>query len=164
MCVNGSFLNCSPFFCILYCSSTKSFHSLRQIIRQALLPPLPGHQGRAAAGFRCVSARAARETSILLWIRTHDLFRAGREKPPADYTCFAPGGRGFRMPTAPKKLTPGRVSFFGTADGIRTHDLQSRSLALYPAELRPHSLTAGCIITKDQHKVNSCFHFCFFML
>ena len=25
----------------------------------------------------------------------------------------------------------------GTADGIRTHDLQSRSLALYPAELRP---------------------------
>ena len=28
--------------------------------------------------------------------------------------------------------------FFGTADGIRTHDLQSRSLALYPAELQPH--------------------------
>ena len=27
---------------------------------------------------------------------------------------------------------------FGTADGIRTHDLQSRSLALYPAELQPH--------------------------
>ena len=26
----------------------------------------------------------------------------------------------------------------GTADGIRTHDLQSRSLALYPAELQPH--------------------------
>ena len=25
----------------------------------------------------------------------------------------------------------------GTADGIRTHDLQSRSLALYPAELQP---------------------------
>ncbi len=31
---------------------------------------------------------------------------------------------------------------FGTADGIRTHDLQSRSLALYPAELRPHILFA----------------------
>ena len=28
--------------------------------------------------------------------------------------------------------------FYGTADGIRTHDLQSRSLALYPAELQPH--------------------------
>ena len=27
----------------------------------------------------------------------------------------------------------------GTADGIRTHDLQSRSLALYPAELQPHN-------------------------
>ena len=26
----------------------------------------------------------------------------------------------------------------GTPDGIRTHDLQSRSLALYPAELRAH--------------------------
>ena len=32
----------------------------------------------------------------------------------------------------------GRPSF-GTADGIRTHDLQSRSLALYPAELQPHT-------------------------
>ena len=32
--------------------------------------------------------------------------------------------------------------FPGTADGIRTHDLQSRSLALYPAELRPHILFA----------------------
>ena len=30
------------------------------------------------------------------------------------------------------------ASVFGTADGIRTHDLQSRSLALYPAELQPH--------------------------
>ena len=28
-------------------------------------------------------------------------------------------------------------SDIGTADGIRTHDLQSRSLALYPAELQP---------------------------
>ena len=28
--------------------------------------------------------------------------------------------------------------FFGTPDGIRTHDLQSRSLTLYPAELRAH--------------------------
>ncbi len=31
-----------------------------------------------------------------------------------------------------------RRFFLGTADGIRTHDLQSRSLALYPAELQPH--------------------------
>ena len=29
------------------------------------------------------------------------------------------------------------LSYYGTADGIRTHDLQSRSLALYPAELQP---------------------------
>ncbi len=28
--------------------------------------------------------------------------------------------------------------FNGTPDGIRTHDLQSRSLTLYPAELRAH--------------------------
>lgn len=27
---------------------------------------------------------------------------------------------------------------FGTPDAIRTHDLQSRSLTLYPAELRAH--------------------------
>ena len=31
-----------------------------------------------------------------------------------------------------------KILGFGTADGIRTHDLQSRSLALYPAELQPH--------------------------
>ena len=30
-----------------------------------------------------------------------------------------------------------KILGFGTADGIRTHDLQSRSLALYPAELQP---------------------------
>lgn len=28
--------------------------------------------------------------------------------------------------------------FNGTPDGIRTHDLQSRSLTLYPTELRAH--------------------------
>ena len=27
---------------------------------------------------------------------------------------------------------------FGTPDAIRTHDLQSRSLTLYPAELQAH--------------------------
>ena len=31
-----------------------------------------------------------------------------------------------------------KILSFGTDDGIRTHDLQSRSLALYPAELQPH--------------------------
>ena len=45
-----------------------------------------------------------------------------------------------------KKKTPSRTIRSprrrGTADGIRTHDLQSRSLALYPAELRPHILFA----------------------
>ena len=30
------------------------------------------------------------------------------------------------------------TTLFGTPDGIRTHDLQSRSLTLYPAELRAH--------------------------
>ena len=44
----------------------------------------------------------------------------------------------------------------GTADGIRTHDLQSRSLALYPAELQPR---AESIIAKRKGKVNSSFHF-----
>ena len=41
-----------------------------------------------------------------------------------------------------QKTTCQNTSFFGTADGIRTHDLQSRSLALYPAELQPHILFA----------------------
>ncbi len=43
-----------------------------------------------------------------------------------------------QAPAIPQKVTPRGVTFCGTADGIRTHDLQSRSLALYPAELRPH--------------------------
>ena len=34
-------------------------------------------------------------------------------------------------------------AFCGTPDAIRTHDLQSRSLTLYPAELRAH---ARCIV------------------
>ena len=42
------------------------------------------------------------------------------------------------------------TTLFGTPDGIRTHDLQSRSLTLYPAELRAHlpiyysKTSAGC--------------------
>ena len=35
-------------------------------------------------------------------------------------------------------LVDKRGFFSGTPDGIRTHDLQSRSLTLYPAELRAH--------------------------
>ena len=35
----------------------------------------------------------------------------------------------------------------GTPDAIRTHDLQSRSLTLYPAELRAHLLGASSNIT-----------------
>ena len=58
---------------------------------------------------------------------------------------------------------------FGTADGIRTHDLQSRSLALYPAELQPHGKNlrlpaefviiqaANGIIAKNRAKVKCCF-------
>ena len=47
----------------------------------------------------------------------------------------------------------------GTADGIRTHDLQSRSLALYPAELQPRLHIGQCIIANKSNKVNSSFHF-----
>ena len=32
------------------------------------------------------------------------------------------------------------LSQYGTPDAIRTHDLQSRSLTLYPAELQAHIL------------------------
>ena len=35
----------------------------------------------------------------------------------------------------------------GTPDAIRTHDLQSRSLTLYPAELRAHLVDASSNIT-----------------
>ena len=33
---------------------------------------------------------------------------------------------------------PKGLSQYGTPDAIRTHDLQSRSLTLYPAELQAH--------------------------
>ncbi len=33
------------------------------------------------------------------------------------------------------------LGLFGTPDAIRTHDLQSRSLTLYPAELQAHKIT-----------------------
>ena len=39
------------------------------------------------------------------------------------------------IPKTPETFTASRV-FTGTPDAIRTHDLQSRSLTLYPAELR----------------------------
>ena len=39
---------------------------------------------------------------------------------------------------ATKKITPYNCTGSGTPDAIRTHDLQSRSLTLYPAELRAH--------------------------
>ena len=51
---------------------------------------------------------------------------------------FAPEGRKFDSPNHVKKsasLTG--YGLFGTADKIRTCDLQSRSLTLYPAELQP---------------------------
>ena len=37
---------------------------------------------------------------------------------------------------------------FGMPDAIRTHDLQSRSLTLYPAELRAHKIESFYIITQ----------------
>ena len=70
---------------------------------------------------------------------------------------------------------PGRphgLRDLGTADGIRTHDLQSRSLALYPAELQPQIgiknllpllpgfgiiLRANGIIADDSRKVKTRF-------
>ena len=39
-------------------------------------------------------------------IRTHDLSRAVRETPPADQTCFAPGGRGFTHTSKTKNRHP----------------------------------------------------------
>jgi hypothetical protein len=39
---------------------------------------------------------------------------------------------------APNAICVSRLST-GTPDAIRTHDLQSRSLTLYPAELRAHN-------------------------
>ena len=53
----------------------------------------------------------------------------------------------------------------GMPDRIRTCDLQSRSLTLYPAELRAHILfLSRYIITNYTPKVNSCFQFSFSML
>ena len=48
--------------------------------------------------------------------------------------------RSLRIPLIQFKIPVPLMGYrdFGTADGIRTHDLQSRSLALYPAELQPH--------------------------
>ena len=39
--------------------------------------------------------------------------------------------------------------FFGTPDAIRTHDLQSRSLTLYPTELQAHM--ENLILRSDFH-------------
>lgn len=63
----------------------------------------------------------------------------------------------------------------GTPDAIRTHDLQSRSLTLYPAELRAHKIESFYIITQknknakvfcqffmfDFRKIPKCFCFLF---
>ena len=71
----------------------------------------------------------------------------------ADLTCFAPEGRKFRPHRIYQKgSTPLGCFLFGTPDKIRTCDLQSRSLTLYPAELQaypvvPVSSNAGiCFI------------------
>ena len=64
-------------------------------------------------------------------------------QPTAYLTRFAPEGRGSTHPIDQKEeATPhGVASFFGTPDWIRTSGLQSRSLTLYPAELRAR---VGC--------------------
>ena len=71
-------------------------------------------------------------------IRTHDLSDARHRTPPADGSASHLEVAGSQSADGAKTPAPikGRASF-GTADGIRTHDLQSRSLALYPAELQP---------------------------
>ena len=49
-----------------------------------------------------------------------------------------------RLGSKKKELLVNKSSFFfGTPDAIRTHDLQSRSLTLYPAELQAH-IAFGC--------------------
>ena len=53
---------------------------------------------------------------------------------------------------SPLKSLGFQGAFLGTPDAIRTHDLQSRSLTLYPTELRaqmmgPGSLLTGMIVT-----------------
>ena len=45
--------------------------------------------------------------------------------------------------------------YSGTPDAIRTHGLQSRSLSLYPAELRAHIGLSQVIIAKLSGKVNT---------
>lgn len=49
---------------------------------------------------------------------------------------------------------------FGMPDAIRTHDLQSRSLTLYPAELRAHIFCCFSIIHKVAEKVKRNLFIC----
>ena len=44
------------------------------------------------------------------------------------------------------------IEGFGTPDAIRTHDLQSRSLTLYPTELRAHKFESLYIIAQKNKK------------
>ena len=54
---------------------------------------------------------------------------------------------------------------YGTPDAIRTHDLQSRSLTLYPAELQAHIWCDNCyIIAKDKEKIKAFQRNFFFLL
>ena len=54
-------------------------------------------------------------------------------------TRFTPSGHKLRTVSGNKNTHPGWGGYFhGTPDTIRTCDLQSRSLSLYPAELRAH--------------------------
>ena len=74
------------------------------------------------------------------WIRTSGLPTVlCTGQPPADLTCFAPEGR--RFANSPKqKSQPFWGQLFGMPDWIRTSGLQSRSLTLYPTELRAHMI------------------------
>ncbi len=56
-----------------------------------------------------------------------------------------------------EKATQKGVAFsmFGTPDAIRTHDLQSRSLTLYPAELQ--ALIYDCFIVHHFQKIVKSF-------
>lgn len=51
-----------------------------------------------------------------------------------------------------KKSRHGNHDGIGTPDAARTHDLQSRSLTLYPTELRAH---IECILYNTKSRVDS---------
>ena len=76
------------------------------------------------------------------------------------------GGAALWVAERKKKDTTYVVSFFGTAEGIRTPDLLVRSQSLYPAELQPRThcseasvLTAKLYYHRTKGKASTIFLF-----